>query len=227
VSVDEIVMRIAGSVVVSRTPGLVLRSWRQRLCVQQISLAKQMGVSPSVLSDYESGRRSSPGIGFVRRYLEALVTLDTTGGRLLEKTTGEVDHAAILSMGEFRRPVTARKLANAIKADILTGDDLIDSCIYGFTVLDSVRTIYALSGLDFYRIFGTTTERLLLFTKVGLGRSPMVAVRVSPLKPRMVILHGPKVVDPLAIDLAKRERIILGVSLLTNESEFTPILSNF
>jgi predicted transcriptional regulator len=35
----------------------------------------------------------------------------------------------------------------------------------------------------------------------------------------MVILHGPKVVDPLAIELAKRERIILGLARNIGESE--------
>jgi len=91
--------------------------------------------------------------------------------------------------------------------------------------LDSIRAIYALSGFDFYRIFGATTERALIFTRVGLGRSPLVAIRVSQLKPRMVILHGPKVVDPLAIDLAEKERIILALSSLPDESSFLEALS--
>ena len=79
--------------------------------------------------------------------------------------------------------------------------------------------------MDFYRIFGTTTERVLIFTKVGMGRSPLVAIRVSQLKPRMVVLHGPKIVDPLAIELAQKDRIVLGLSTLTDEKSFGEILS--
>ena len=79
-------------------------------------------------------------------------------------------------------------------------------------MLDSIKTIYALSGYDFYKIYGATTERLIVFTKVGLGRSPMVAIRVVHLKPRMVVLHGPKTVDQVGKALAERERIILALS---------------
>ncbi len=42
----------------------------------------------------------------------------------------------------------------------------------------------------------------------------MVAVRVYPLKPRMVVLHGPKKVDSLAVKIAEKESIILGRSRL-------------
>ncbi|MCS6788242.1 MAG: transcriptional regulator, partial [Aigarchaeota archaeon] len=48
-------------------------------------------------------------------------------------------------------------------------------------------------------------------------RSPMVAIRVFPLKPKAVVLHGPvnaDSVDPLAVKLSQLERIPLIVSRL-------------
>jgi len=72
-------------------------------------------------------------------------------------------------------------------------------------------------------VFGQTTERVLIFTKVGLGRSPLIAIRVSQLKPRMVILHGPTTVDRLALDLASREKMVLVLSELTPEHELLEI----
>jgi predicted transcriptional regulator len=36
----------------------------------------------------------------------------------------------------------------------------------------------------------------------------------------MVVLHGPQVVDPLAVDLAKREAIVFALSKLQSEEEF-------
>ena len=51
-----------------------------------------------------------------------------------------------------------------------------------------------------------------MFTKVGMGRSPLVAIRVSQLKPRVVVIHGPREVDPLAVDLARREGLVLALS---------------
>jgi len=59
----------------------------------------------------------------------------------------------------------------------------------------------------------------LVFTKVGMGRSPLVAIRVSQLKPRMVVIHGPAEVDPLAVELAKKENILLALSGAGSEDE--------
>lgn len=222
---DEVMAKIAGSVVVSSNPGMVLKNWRERLYVKQILLAKEMKVSPSVLSDYESGRRSSPGVGFLKRYIEALVNLDHLQNRLLDRLVEPTDKSAILALGEFKKPLKANQLAKILKSEILVGESLLEAQIFGYTVLDSIRAIYSLSGFDFYRIFGGTTERVLIFTKVGMGRSPLVAIRVSQLKPRMVVLHGPRAVDPLALDLAKRENIILGLSSAPTEQNFQQALS--
>jgi len=224
-SVDEIVAKIGGNVLLSANPGLMLRSWRERLGIKQSSLAKNMSVSPSVLSDYESGRRASPGVVFVRRYIESLVKLDQEKNKLLERLIFTADRKEILAMGEFKTPVKASAVLEAISGKALTDVEGINANLYGYTVLDSINTIYTLSGLDFYRIFGATTERVLIFTKVGMGRSPLVAIRVSQLKPRMVVLHGPKVVDPLAIQLAQKDRIVLGLSTLSDEKSFGDILS--
>ena len=62
---------------------------------------------------------------------------------------------------------------------------------------------------------------------MGLGRSPLVAIRVSQLKPRMVILHGPKIVDNVAVEIAKKENIILVISNLKNIESFENLLKNY
>ena len=213
---DEFAAHIAGDVVISENPGDAMRKWRERIAVKQAVLAKEMGLSPSVLSDYESGRRASPGVGFIKRYVAALVKLDQNQHRLLAKELEPKDRSAILSIGEFGEPIKAKRLIDLLDSSVITGLERLDTDIYGYTILDSIKTIYALSGFDFYKIYGATTERLLVFTKVGLGRSPMVAIRVVHLKPRMVVLHGPKEVDQVGKALAEKERIILG---LTSKSE--------
>src|SRR5438552_7913812 len=126
--------------------------------------------------------------------------------------------SAILTIREFPTPVNASQNLRTVDGRLLTGDDSYVN-FYAYTVVDSIKTIYALSGYDFYRIFGATTERALVFTKVGTGRSPMVAIRASPLKPRMVVIHGPRELDPLALELAKREGIILALSGSRSEEE--------
>jgi predicted transcriptional regulator len=66
---------IAGSVVLSDNPPLQLKHWRKKFGVKQADLAKRMAITPSVLSDYEKGRRPSPGANFIKRYLQSLYDL--------------------------------------------------------------------------------------------------------------------------------------------------------
>jgi putative transcriptional regulator len=214
---SDAVAKIAGSVVANLDPGRAMKAWREKLGIKQVVLARRLGISPSVLSDYESGRRPSPGVQFVRKYVEAVVGIDESKERVVSKLVSTEKDAATLSIGEFLTPVDASEVTKAVNGTVLVGDDR-SVRLYGYTVVDSIKTIYALSGYDFYRIFGATTERALIFTKVGLGRSPLVAIRVSQLKPRMVVIHGPKELDPLAVELAKREGIVLELSGATDEA---------
>ena len=220
----EIISKIAGNVIISDNPGQMLKIWRQRLKIKQIILAKQMNISPSVISDYESGRRSSPGVIFMKKYIKSLVEIDKITNKTLNRLLKE-EHSAIIGIGEFKKPLTASKLKTLLNVKILNGKDQLETKLYGYTILDSINTIYLLSGIDFYKIFGATTERVLIFTRVGLGRSPLVAIRVSRLKPRMVILNSPNQVDELAIELSKRENIILGISKKDNENKIKSIFS--
>jgi len=70
-----------------------------------------------------------------------------------------------------------------------------------------------MNGQDFLNLYGWTTERALIFTEVSGGRSPMVAIRVSNIKPRVVIFNGVSELDKLAVKLAELE----GISLIVTE----------
>ena len=54
--------KIAGEITISETPGITIKKWREEFGISQMELSKFMEVSPSVISDYESGRRKSPGL---------------------------------------------------------------------------------------------------------------------------------------------------------------------
>ena len=222
---NDALAKIAGSVVAAPDPGRALRAWREKLSIKQVTLAEALGISASVLSDYESGRRPSPGVQFVRKYIEALVRLDEGKGRVVSRLVASDKDDAILSIGEFSSPVEASIILRGLNAKVLIGDPESVK-LYGYTVVDSIKTIYALSGYDFYRIFGATTERALVFTKVGMGRSPLVAIRVSQLKPRVVVIHGPREVDPLAVDLARREGLVLALSSASSEEVIITALTS-
>ena len=66
---------------------------------------------------------------------------------------------------------------------------------------------------SFIKIYSGTSERALVFLHVSTGRSPMIAVRVTPIKPAVIILHDITEVDKLAIKIAESE----GIPLLTTK----------
>jgi len=212
---EALARRIAGEIIFSSEPGETLRKWREIFDISQSTVATNLKVSPSVISDYESGRRKSPGTGVVRRFIEVLIDIDEAkGGAKLRELAHltRVVSPAILDINEFNIPVKASKLCEAVSGTTVACDNLLGRDIFGYTILDSMKGILMLSGSEFYQIFGSTTERALIFTEVTTGRSPMVAVRVHPLKPKVVVLHKPEKVDRLAIELAKAENIPLIIS---------------
>ncbi len=218
--------RIAGDIVWSEDPGVALRKWREIFGLSQLEVARSMAISASVISDYEKGRRV-PGSKFIKRFVEALFAADSEHGwevvRRLARTMN-INLDAVIDIQEFEFAVSVDDLISAVKG-ILLNSEYISRGIYGYTVLDSIASIESMTGNEFYYIMGTTTERALIFTNVSTGRSPMVAVRVSPLKPAVVVIHGPRQrVDPLAIRLADKERIPLILSLAPSVNDLVKSL---
>lgn len=210
--------KIFGDVLVSNNIGAALRKWRNIFKITQVELAHHMGVSASVISEYENDPTKSPGSRFLKRYVSSLLEIDMRrGGKtisLLSSVDFELSEGkAILRIRDFYKPIEAGKFVEALKMDVIVGKEVVnDVKLYGYTIIDGVAAILSMSGESYYKIFGRTTERALVFLNISTGRSPLVAVRVYPLKPRMVVVHGPKKIDSLAIKIAEREHIILGLS---------------
>ncbi len=220
--IQIIAKRIAGDIVYAQEPGRALRKWREYFEASQSDVARNMGVATSVISEYEKGRRQ-PGVKFVRRFINALLTIDAGRGWAkvseLARSLG-LPPGVVLDMREFETPLTIEEVVSLVKGVVLSPKVPIDRKIYGYTIVDSIRAITTLSGTQFYMLLGLTSQRAIVFTGVRAGRSPLVAVRVSPVKPSLVIIHGPrKNVDPLAIELAKLDGVPLVLSLARSVDE--------
>jgi putative transcriptional regulator len=218
---DVLAKRIAGELVFSSNPGSTLQKWRRIFHTTQSNLAQELHISPSVISDYENNRRS-PGARFIRRFVLALISIDEArGGTYLREWARHFSSSidAILDTKDFPSGVSGKKLVSAVQGVLVACPHLIEREVYGFTILDSIKAIQTLSAQNAYQIFGTTTQRALVFANVSLGRSPMVAIRVHPLKPYMVIIHGPQQVDELAIRLAEVEQVPLVLSKRSSVDE--------
>ena len=211
----EIREKIAGEVVLSPHPGRTLRKWREDFKVSQRDLARQLETVPSVISDYESERRSSPGAGFIRRYVDGLIALDRLSGERfggLRATRERSD--GILGLREFAVAMPLRSFADRLDARAVSRVDLHRD-LHGFTVVDAPRAILSMDSSRFVEIYGWTTQRAVVFANVKYGRSPMVAIRAHPLKPAAVVFANPGRVDALAIRLSEVENIPLLTTALS------------
>jgi putative transcriptional regulator len=223
---EALAEKMAGEVALSDNPGETVRKWRTEFEVAQTTLADQLDVSPSVVSDYESGRRENPGIGVVRRVTHALLDIDEARGG-----THIRQHARVLSSGfdstvvhdlrEYAGNVALRRYYDAIGATELVAGD--QETVAGHTVINSIAAITSLTAEEFYQLYGRSTNRALVFTNVTRGESPLVALRVVTPTPNAVVLHGLDSEDiwEHASDLAR----IDGFSLAVVDNELEELLA--
>ena len=215
---DELREKIAGEIALAVEPGKTIRKWREEFGVSQYELADAMGVSHSVISDYESGRRKSPGVAVVRKMVDAFIAIDDANGSAVQNHYSPGRKlSCILAMDEFPQGVDDAEFIRAISGTNINPQPTAKKRIYGYTVVDSLKAILSLSSQDYLQIYGWSIERALIFTDVHYGRSPMVAIRAHPLTPAMVVYQQPENTDPLAVKLAERERIPLVTTQLTVE----------
>ncbi len=222
---NRLAEKMAGEITLSESPGDALRKWRLNFNITPGVLADKLGFSPSVISDYEGGRRKSPGTAVVGKIVETILSIDEeNGGRYMNKYANilysDFDDEVIYDMHDYDTSLSLKKFCDKLGCKLITGS--MDYQIYGYTVVNSLNAIVSLSAAEFNKIYGWSTERALIFTNVSTGKSPMIAIRVTPFKPRCVILQGisPEKLHPIVAELASRDKI----ALLTTEMEVNDIV---
>ncbi|SFC47835.1 putative transcriptional regulator [Halobiforma haloterrestris] len=213
----ELAEKIAGEITLSDDPGATLRKWRTDFDVSQTDLAGELDVSSSVISDYESGRRESPGIGVVGRLVEGLLAIDERRGGDRIRQYGRVlsagfDSDVVHDLREYATSIPLESLYEDIGATEVTAGNT--DRVSGHTVIDSIEAITRLSSEEFFRLYGQSTNRVLVFTGVTRGESPLVALRVVNPTPNAVVLHGIDEDDlwDHAVDLARIDGYALAVT---------------
>jgi putative transcriptional regulator len=203
---------MAGEITLSDSPGHALKKWRMNFEIAPGILADRLEVSPSVISDYESGRRKSPGTAVVGKIVDTLLAMDEENeGKHIQKFStmlfSNVEDDVIYDIHEYPTAIPLKDFSDAIGCTLLCGS--LEQVLFGYTVVNSLNAIMQLSSDEFNRIYGWSTERAVVFTNVSTGKSPMVAIRVTPFKPRCVVLQGLDTSDvhPIVKKMAERDRI--------------------
>jgi len=226
---EALAKRIAGEIVLSVEAGIIIQRWRNIFKIPQRKLADEMGIMPSVISDYENGRRKSPGIKVVKKMVNAMIMMDEkTGGKVIKEFSEWPVKSglseAVIDLKEFSKPVSVRDFCKVVDAAVVARDDLLDSKIYGYTVIDSLKAIINIPPFELVKLYGLTTERALIFTGAHRGKSTMVALKLTNLKPGLVVLQGAEGVDDLPKRIAEIEGIPLALSRIQKIDDLLMVL---
>ena len=101
---ETLAKRIAGEIVLSNEAGKVIQKWRNIFKIPQRKLADEMKIMPSVISDYENGRRKSPGIKVVKRIVDAMIAIEEkAGGKIIRTILQQLEKAGYIQQTERPR----------------------------------------------------------------------------------------------------------------------------
>ena len=144
VSTEKVALRIAGEIVLSDNPGVAIRKWREIFGVSQKELSRKLKVSSSVISDYESGRRKSPGAKLIARVVSAMVELDEEkGGAVLQEYSklmeGSKFFEAILAIKEFTEPRKLKDIIKSVEGEFLVGERASVLRLGGYAISERYR----------------------------------------------------------------------------------------
>jgi len=219
---EKLSIAIAGEICLSKDPGGSMKKWREIFGISQTELADRLKITSSTISDYEGGRRKSPGIGVIARFVKTLIEIDESrGGKAVKQLEKDFKpESEAFEAHEFFSAVTGpdflKKIGGSCVANPLR---LKETQIYGYTLIDSMKVILDVPVHEYMRVYGKTPNRALVFRFVGNGRSPMIAVKIgrfsTDMKPSIVVLHGKldaKNIDPVAKKIAESEKIPLVVT---------------
>ena len=148
----------------------------------------------------------------MKKVINAFIKIDEKrGGSILQQYDPIVKtHEGIIEIQEYPYGINAQKFIDHINGIVVTKGTLgLKNKVKGFTLVDSIKTIEHITPVDYAHLYGWSPERALIFTGIQYGRSPMIAVRIHPVKPSVVVYHKPGSIDPLAVKLADRENIPL------------------
>lgn len=192
-TVEKLSKYIAGEIALSENPGEAMKKWRDLFGVSQTQLAAQIGVSPSMISDYESGRRKHPGSSTIKKFVEALIGLDENKGfrvvRSFAKIFVESPPGVVLETCRLKNPVTGRDVVKTVAGEVVTNEELLTGGIHGYMVVDTNRLLL-LGSEEVNLVLAGSKGWALILTNVENPGPVLAVVRVLGVQPGLVVLQS-------------------------------------
>lgn len=155
---------IAGELIISNSLGNTLKKWQNIFEVNQKTLAKNMNISNTMLSDYQNGRRLNPNIKLISNFINSLIEYDLKHkGKILKKLI-EPKQEQNFETKEFKKGIKIKFIEKSDKikhTNIKNNNEII----YGITYLDE-NDLPDFDSKDFQKVFGKTNRRIFYISNV-------------------------------------------------------------
>ena len=201
--IQKLKQDIAGEISMSENPGNAFKKWQNIFEISQLSLARQMKLSCSTISDYENGRRNNPSIKLVQRFVNTLIELDLKHkGQIIRKLI-TIPSVQVFETKEFKRGIKI-KHTEGLKELTQVNTKNPNELVFGISYLDA-QNIPELESSDLQKLFGKTNKRIFYINNV---QSPLlIHMFLKSLKlatnlyPSILILETTKTQDEINKDI--------------------------
>lgn len=219
--------KIAGELVFSADVGKSIQKWRTNLRISQRELAGRMKIGPSVVSDYESGRRKSPGARMIRKIVECMLLIDFEKRQALSLagamplSESAIDEN-IITLVPFSGPKSVEEVARNTEGSIVAGEKSKKTVSDGCVVIDSLGK-ENLSFSDLRKICDSCHGKASVFTKPSDGCSVIITSKIVGIYPSCVIFYGVKdliELSSIALSIADSEGIPVIISSIQSKDLF-------
>lgn len=224
----ELMQLILGDIAANENYGLVMKKWRDLFNLTQSTIARELDIKQSVISDYENNRRKSPGIQFLRKYTKAIIKLGKEDNReqynkLINRFNIKYGSKGLVE-GDFDKKLSIKQVLDLLNAtqilSIKTSPEFTNYIFFSdniSSIITEEPSYKLLKGLK------TKDKRVFIFSNVKTGRVPLIALKILTKlnkiqMPKLVVFQTEKFkLSSFTRKLAKKNNISIALTNMSNE----------
>ncbi len=159
--INKLKQEIAGEIATSPNVSGALKKWQNIFEITQRTLAREMKITSSTLSDYENSRRQNPSIQFVQKFVNALINTDAKHNCQILKKLISVQSLNSFETKEFKKAIKIRH-TDGLKEFVQINTKNPNEPIYGLTIIEQ-EYLQNTEFQDLGKLFGKTNKRIFYF----------------------------------------------------------------
>lgn len=159
--INKLKLEIAGEITIAPNVSGALKKWQNIFEIAQKTLAREMKITSSTLSDYENDRRQNPSIQFVQKFVNALINIDVKHNAQILKKLISVQSINGFETKEFKKAIKIRH-TDGLKEFVQINTKNPNEPIYGITIIEQ-EFLQNTEFQDIGKLFGKTNKRIFYF----------------------------------------------------------------